>query len=501
MSRKKTHEEYVKELAEKNPNVEVIGIYCGNRIKIPHRCKKCGNVWDASPTNILRGKSCPICFGTPKKTHEQYIKELYEINPNIEVLEEYNGSQTKILHRCIIHDYKWLVTPNNLLKGRGCPLCGKNIVREKLSRSHNDYINKLNDRNIEVIGEYTGSQISILHRCLIDGFEWEAQPNNILQGTGCPQCAQNLRNEKRTNTHEDYVAELSIKNPTIEVIDKYCGADKKITHHCLVHDVYWKIKPSGALQGNGCELCRKEKFRNNVMKTTQEYKLELSSISTNIIPEEEYIGANTSIKHKCLIHNTSFYATPSNILLGKTGCIACINEKRRMSMAMSNEEYKNKVRQVNPHIDVIDDYINIKAKILHRCNLHKIDWYATPEKILQGYGCPNCSEKSHGEKRISTWLENNNIPYESEKTFSDCRDKICLPFDFYIQKYNKIIEYDGIQHFKPIEYFGGEKAFKTQQKHDKIKDDFCKENGISLLRIPYYKYNNIEEELNNFIFI
>lgn len=39
MSRKKTHEEYVKELAEKNPNVEVIGIYCGNRIKIPHRCK------------------------------------------------------------------------------------------------------------------------------------------------------------------------------------------------------------------------------------------------------------------------------------------------------------------------------------------------------------------------------------------------------------------------------------------------------------------------------
>ena len=50
-----------------------------------------------------------------------------------------------------------------------------------------------------------------LHRCLIDGFEWEAQPNNILQGTGCPQCAQNLRNEKRTKTHEDYVAELSKK--------------------------------------------------------------------------------------------------------------------------------------------------------------------------------------------------------------------------------------------------------------------------------------------------
>ena len=63
------------------------------------------------------------------------------------------------------------------------------------------------------------------------------------------------------------------------------------------------------------------------------------------------------------------------------------------------------------------------------------------------------------------------------------------------------IEYDGEQHFKPIEYFGGEAHFKIQQKHDKIKDDFCKENGISLLRIPYYKFDNIEEELNNFIFI
>ena len=64
-----------------------------------------------------------------------------------------------------------------------------------------------------------------------------------------------------------------------------------------------------------------------------------------------------------------------------------------------------------------------------------------------------------------------------------------------------MIEYDGEQHFRPIEYFGGQKKFELQQKHDTIKNEYCKNNGIPLLRIPYFKYDNIEEELNNFLFI
>lgn len=61
------------------------------------------------------------------------------------------------------------------------------------------------------------------------------------------------------------------------------------------------------------------------------------------------------------------------------------------------------------------------------------------------------------------------------------------------------MEYDDRQHFEPIEHFGGVEAFNRTVKHDKMKNKYCVDNGISLLRIPYYK--NVEEELNNFLFI
>jgi len=55
-----------------------------------------------------------------------------------------------------------------------------------------------------------------------------------------------------------------------------------------------------------------------------------------------------------------------------------------------------------------------------------------------------------------------------------------------------LIEYDGIQHFKPIKYFGGEEKFKFQQKTDFIKNEYCKNNNIKLLRIPYWEFDNIK---------
>ena len=74
MSKKKTHKEYVEELKIKNPNVEVVGIYCGANIKIPHRCKNDGHEWKVAPGNILSGTGCPLCAGTIKKTHEKSIQ-------------------------------------------------------------------------------------------------------------------------------------------------------------------------------------------------------------------------------------------------------------------------------------------------------------------------------------------------------------------------------------------------------------------------------------------
>ena len=136
MSKKKTHKEYVEELKIKNPNVEVVGIYCGANIKIPHRCKNDGTIWDISPSNALQGYSCPKCATTKKSdklsmTHDEYVIRLKKKNSNIEVLETYAGSKTKILHRCKNDGHEWKVAPGNILSGTGCPLCAGTIKKNK----------------------------------------------------------------------------------------------------------------------------------------------------------------------------------------------------------------------------------------------------------------------------------------------------------------------------------------------------------------------------------
>lgn len=127
------------------------------------------------------------------------------------------------------------------------------------------------------------------------------------------------------------------------------------------------------------------------------------------------------------------------------------------------------------------------------------EWFVSPnDRTGKECSCPKCSS-SKGEKKIETFLRTNNIDYVFQKKFSDCRNLLALPFDFGIPLKNKkwlLIEYQGKQHFQPIGFFGGKKQFALQRRLDKIKENYCKDNNISLLTIPYWKFNEIENILS-----
>ncbi len=95
------------------------------------------------------------------------------------------------------------------------------------------------------------------------------------------------------------------------------------------------------------------------------------------------------------------------------------------------------------------------------------------------------------------------IQISIECRIRECRDKQSLPFDFAIlgdnDKLSGLIEFQGEQHYKPIEYWSGDKGFESQKKRDKIKFEYCKANNIPLLIIPYWDFDNIETLLNQFI--
>ena len=98
-----------------------------------------------------------------------------------------------------------------------------------------------------------------------------------------------------------------------------------------------------------------------------------------------------------------------------------------------------------------------------------------------------CGNNSHGNTKIEQILKDNNISFIREKIFSTCKDKNTLPFDFFVEE-KYLIEYDGKQHFEQSSLFDYEKT----HKHDLIKNKWCKENNIPLIRIPYTYYNELE---------
>lgn len=119
---------------------------------------------------------------------------------------------------------------------------------------------------------------------------------------------------------------------------------------------------------------------------------------------------------------------------------------------------------------------------------------------MNGYKC-RCGKRveSEGEKRISGYLTSKNIKFIKQHSFPGCEYERPLKFDFYLPELNLCIEYDGEQHFEPVEVFGGMEAFIKTQTRDKIKNDYCLKNKINLLRIPYYTLNFLEDLLDLFL--
>lgn len=114
-----------------------------------------------------------------------------------------------------------------------------------------------------------------------------------------------------------------------------------------------------------------------------------------------------------------------------------------------------------------------------------------------------CKKRSKGEQFIVDYLNTLDVEYETEKAFDGCRNEkgnMNLYFDFYFPSQKTVIEYDGALHFEGVEFFGGQEHYENLLKCDAIKDEYCKRNGIIMVRIPYTKTKEeVIQIINNII--
>ena len=285
-------------------------------------------------------------------------------------------------------------------------------------------------------------------------------------------------------------------NKVVNVTCDYCGKDFN-----RIYSALHKIKERG--DKDCCSDCRWEKISEVLLKKNAEVKFNKIKMICEekdyelITTPDEYTGVFMKIKYICSKHGLQ--ETEFRILEMGCECPECAKEKMSNLKKLSIDDVVSVIEKsgentlLNPS-DYID-YATCNLKIKCKCG----DIYTTSLASYIHYNVTRCSKCSNKESKsetiIKNFLANHKINFKQEKSFKNCRDINTLPFDFYLPDYNTCIEYNGKQHYEPIEYFGGNERLEIQKKHDKIKKEYCEQNNIKLICIPYWDENNIEEIL------
>lgn len=253
---------------------------------------------------------------------------------------------------------------------------------------------------------------------------------------------------------------------------KYVNVKTKVCVICPIHGEFY-ITPNHHLSGIGCPKC------SGRLKTNEEIISQFVNVHGNKYDysKVEYKGSTIKVCIICPQHG-EFLQRPSDHLSGY-GCPRC------RSLRMNTESFIQKAREI--HDDKYDysitEYDGCRKHIKIKCNKHGI-FEQMPYKHLQGHGCPYC-QNSILEEKVAKELGNNNIEYVWHCGKKHLKWLGKQHLDFYLPKYNLAIECQGIQHFEPIEFFGGEEKFKYRSELDEKKKELCKQNNINLIYLDY----------------
>ena len=266
----------------------------------------------------------------------------------------------------------------------------------------------------------------------------------------------------------------------------YENSKKKVKIICRYHGVFEQTPNNHLSKNQDCPKCSEKYFE---IKTTDEVVSNFKNKHGDKYDytKVNYKGNKIKVEIVCKEHG-SFYQTPNNHLKGQD-CKKC---KKMTTQDFINKSIRIHKKKYNYQFV---KYLNTRMKVKIFCYSHGI-FEQNPYSHLDGVGCPTCQE-SKGERIIRNYLDKNGIKYNSQYVFKECIFKKKLKFDFFLPEKNTCIEYDGRQHFEPVKFYGGIDNFEKQIKRDLIKNEYCIDNNIKLIRISYK--DDIENNLNKWL--
>lgn len=228
------------------------------------------------------------------------------------------------------------------------------------------------------------------------------------------------------------------------------------------------------------------------IKRIEEYKSWAAVNNNRIIPLEDFKNVKTTkISWLCKECNHTFEKKLAEFLKNPH-CPWCETQFSKMTLEIAKQKVKD---YYGDDYTILSTEYKIDGKLQVRHNVCGFIYNVANHALLSSHeGCPRC-KSSHGERKVRKYLEKYNIEYIEQYRFYNT-DIATLSFDFYIHHNNiiSVIEYNGKQHYEPVNHFGGIEAFQTQQERDNRKKIFCREHNIQYIEIPYYDEHLLETE-------
>lgn len=271
-----------------------------------------------------------------------------------------------------------------------------------------------------------------------------------------------------------------IKGPATVKTNWLCLKCKNIFYSDLV---------SLTIVKSGCRVCNNKKPEITNILIDERLKNRKIKRLKNFNNKSFLNKMKTKVKWRCLHCNFVWKTTAQHITLDKSGCPNCAKTIEYSNNLIDKRLENRKIKRL---ADFDSKFIKGSSIVDWKCQECNFIWKTTAHSVVgsKKSGCPNCVS-SRGEKIISEILQSMNVKFEIQKN-KILKENSKIRVDFYLEKTNSIIEYNGEHHYRPVLYPGLSESeanfkFKKQKARDKKIRKFCKINNINYLEIDSRK--------------
>jgi Probable Zinc-ribbon domain len=428
------------------------------------------------------------------------------------------GCKKKVWWRCLKNpDHFWKTTINSRTKPKAssCPYCcGQKVDASNcLANSHPELCKQWHPS----LNKITPNEVTA-HTNKKAWWQCDKSPDHVWQasiqnrskenGTSCPCCCnrKTVLSNCLSATHPELCKQWHLSLNTITPEEVTSGSINRVWWQCDKHiDHVWNVPVITRVRKHtGCPYCigKLASSTNNLTlrpEIAKEWDETRNGCAANQVP----LGSSRLawwICSKNTLH--TWQATINNRTSKNHPCPYCAGKKADATTSLL-AKHPNICKEwdVGNILSPKDVLPNSHKKVWWQCTKdlsHR--WLATPNSRVSSLsGCPYCNE-SKGENIIDKFLKDLGIIYSRQYKTTKCVHKNRLSFDFAIHDPKLgLIEFNGLQHYQPIKYFGGQNQFNIQRRRDEIKQNYCKENNIPLLIIHCKDIRKIPKLITEFL--